>query len=155
MHKAKQDAQTGDGAGSSNGSSNGAASRSTGSSNGAANGGGSSDGGARTVSAGSGGGFEAGEVDSLGQYDPETDRFVGGAAGFGGNGHKATGEEQLRIEGGDADGGGGADMTQKGAEWGLLQLDLSFAWRMEDKPVDDVEQLLQEAAAVQVSAATR
>lgn len=47
--------------------------------------------------------------------------------------------------GGDVDGDGA--MTKKGAEWGLLQLDLSFAWRMEDKPVEDVEQMLQEATA--------
>lgn len=149
MHKAKADAETADSA-SSNGS-NGAAAGSSAASNGAATGSSrsdssdsTSDADARTMSAGSVAGFEAGQVDSLGQYDPESDRFVGGAAGAGKNGHKATEEEQLRI-----------DMTQKkGAEWGLLQLDLSFAWSMEDKPVDDVEQLLREAA-VQVSASTR
>jgi len=33
-------------------------------------------------------------------------------------------------------------MTNQQAEWGLLQLDLSFAWKMKDEPVEDVEQLL-------------
>lgn len=152
MHKAKADAETADST--SSDGSNGAAAGSSAASNGAVNGSSSSsdstsDAGASTMSAGSVAGFGAGQVDSLCQYDAESDRFVGGAAGAGKNGHKATAEEHLVVNG-----NGGPDMTQKGAEWGLLQLDLSFAWSMEDKPVDDVEQMLQEAA-VQVSASTR
>jgi hypothetical protein len=37
-------------------------------------------------------------------------------------------------------------MTSKEAEWGLLQLDLSFAWQLQDKPVQDVNKLLENAA---------
>jgi hypothetical protein len=38
-------------------------------------------------------------------------------------------------------------MTKKGTEWGLLQLDLSFGWEMEDEPVEDVEGLLRDTSA--------
>jgi hypothetical protein len=33
-----------------------------------------------------------------------------------------------------------------GKEWGLLELDLSFAWQLEDEPVEDVERMLQSVA---------
>lgn len=96
-------------------------------------------------------GFEPGEADSLGRYDPETDKFVGGSAGVNTCGYEATGEEQLALKRNGGDGEGG--MTKKGTEWGLLQLDLSFGWEMEDKPVEDVEQLLQETSARMLAAA--
>lgn len=44
--------------------------------------------------------------------------------------------------GGNQDGADQDRMTSQEAEWGLLQLDLSFAWKMKDEPVADVEQLL-------------
>jgi hypothetical protein len=83
----------------------------------------------------------AGDVDSLGRYDPETDKFVGGSAGVETNGYEkeVTGEEQLAPKR-----HGGGDMTKQGIAWGLLQLDLSFGWELEDAPVGDVEALLQE-----------
>jgi hypothetical protein len=95
----------------------------------------------------------AGEVDhdSLGRYDPETDKFVGGSAGVGTHGYEATGEEQLAMKRNGGDGEGG--MTQKGAEWGLLQLDLAFGWKMEDRAVEDVEQLLRETSEHTAAAA--
>lgn len=46
---------------------------------------------------------------------------------------------------------GAAGVVNENTDWGLLQLDLSFAWRLEDKPVENVEQLLQEEAAVKAS----
>jgi hypothetical protein len=52
----------------------------------------------------------------MGWYDAQSDRFVTGSS----NGHGMTAEEQLAIK-------GTCSMTAKGAERGLLQLDLPFA----------------------------
>jgi hypothetical protein len=139
MHKAKQQASA-DSAdtpnnGSNNGSSNSSGNRSP-----------NSSGKPAAAPAGS----ELGEVDSLGHYDPESDKFVGGSAGVETNGYEkeVTGEEQLALKR-----HGGGDMTKQGIAWGLLQLDLSFGWEMEDKPVEDVEQLLKETSEHAVAAA--
>lgn len=78
-----------------------------------------------------------GVVHSLGRYDPHSDKFVGGSS----DGQEMTAEEQLNIK-------RPGSMTAKGAEWGLLQLDLSFAWQLQDKPVEDVPKMLEQAAAV-------
>jgi hypothetical protein len=78
-----------------------------------------------------------GVVHSMGRYDPDSDKFVTGSS----NGHEMTAEEQLAIK-------GPGSMTAKGAEWGLLQLDLSFAWQLQDKAVEDVHKMLEQAAAV-------
>jgi hypothetical protein len=134
MHKAKQQADSANGGSDSTSSSNGNGSIS----------GRVGSGKAAAAPAGSTAGFDAGETDSLGRYDPETDRFVGGSAGVGANGFEATGEEQLAMK---RNGLGEGCMINDGPEWGLLQLDLSFGWTMEDKPVDDVEQLLQKTSA--------
>lgn len=101
---------------------------------------------AAAVAVGATAGFRgAREWPSLGRYDPETDRFVGGSADGGADGRELTGEEQLALKVSSE----GSDMTQQGNDWGLLQLDLSFAWGTEDQPVGDVEKLQRETPARQ------
>jgi hypothetical protein len=110
--------------------------------------------GASAVSVGAVEGFQvAREWPSLGRYDPETDRFVGGSADGGADGQELTGEEQLALNVSSEASG----LTQQGNDWGLLQLDLAFAWEKEDQPVGDVGRLQQEMPArqAQVQAQTQ
>jgi hypothetical protein len=134
MHRAKQQADAANG-----GSNSTSTSNDKGSSSGRAG-----SGKAAAAPAGSTARFEVGEVDSLGRYDPETDRFVGGSAGVGTHGYETTGEEQLAIK---RNGVKEGCMINDSPEWGLLQLDLSFGWKMEDTPIDNVEHMLQETSA--------
>lgn len=77
-----------------------------------------------------------GVVHSMGQYDPQADRFVS-------SNRYGTGEEQLAIRR-----AGSAGAAARGAEWGLLQLDLSVAWRLPDEPVENVREMLEQAAGL-------
>lgn len=162
MHKSKQQSDAAESDGASNGSSNGNGTPADSSSSGgsgerSAMRSASSSTGSTASKSGSAHvpGYKPGDVDSLGRYDPHTDRFVGGTAGVSTNGYVTTGEEQLMVDRNavhadvaeDGNGNGDGAMTKKGTEWGLLQLDLSFAWKMEDKPVEDVGKMLQDATA--------
>lgn len=89
----------------------------------------------------------------MGWYDAQSDRLVSGSrdkfmsgssdkfVSGSSDGHDMTAEEQLAIK-------GTGSMAAKGAEWGLLQLDLSFAWQLRDKPDEDVREMLEQAEAV-------
>jgi hypothetical protein len=64
----------------------------------------------------------------------------------------SSGVKSASSSGDDADKGAGTQprgerASSAEAEWGLLQLDLSFAWQLEDKPVQDVGELLENASA--------
>lgn len=74
-----------------------------------------------------------------GSYDGADDATPKWVAASNASRQQQDGQEEDRTESGDE------ELTSKESEFALLQLDLSFAWRLTDEPLKDVEGVLEGA----------
>ena len=97
----------------------------------------------------------SGEPGSISNTDTEADCACADAAGPGVSGMQQNvsngNSRPTRVDMPVVQGAAGAKSGSQacglaGKEWGLLELDLSFAWGLEDEPVEDVDSMLQSVA---------